>query len=85
MSHEQQNSRRETHVLALSAPELARLLGVSTRHLRRLDRDGLIPRPVRFGRSVRWAAEEIRDWLSSGAPSRRKWAFMKKRRAKSNH
>ena len=59
--------------LAISAMNLARLLQISLRHLRRLDETGKIPRPIRLGGSVRWRSNEITSWLAAGAPDRRTW------------
>ena len=49
--------------LAFSAQQLANRMGVSLRHIRRLDAAHLLPRPFRLGRSVRWPADEVTDWL----------------------
>ena len=59
--------------LALSADELADKLGVSLRHVRRMDSAGLLPRPIRLGRSVRWPVETIQAWVAAGAPDRQRW------------
>lgn len=59
--------------LALSADDVAKLLNISRRHLATLDCEGKIPRPIRLGRSVRWPAAEISDWLEAGAPNRSDW------------
>jgi excisionase family DNA binding protein len=64
--------------LAFSGSELARHLGISLRHLRRLDSSGHLPKPLRLGRSVRWPVGEIEAWLAAGAPERRIWESMKK-------
>ena len=64
--------------LALSAVELARLLGVSLRHVRRLDSAGKLPKPIRLGRAVRWRVNEVNDWMAVGAPDRRTWETIKK-------
>ena len=59
--------------LALSGAKLAKQLGISLRHLRRLDAAGKLPKPVRLGYSVRWLAAEIEAWLAAGAPDRKSW------------
>ena len=66
--------------LALPAGELASLLGVSLRHIRRMDASGKLPRPVRLGHSVRWLAAEIEAWLVAGAPGRKTWQQMRRDR-----
>jgi excisionase family DNA binding protein len=65
--------REEAPQLALSPEELARSLGISRAHLFRLHSAGKLPKPVRFGRSVRWPVREIERWLSAGGPCREKW------------
>ena len=54
--------------LLIPAAEFARLLQISTRTLWRQLSAGQIPRPVRFGGTVRWRLEEIREWISRGCP-----------------
>lgn len=63
--------------LAMSAADMADRLGVSLRHLRRLDSAGKVPRPIRLGRSVRWPLAEINRWMDAGAPDRQRWQAMK--------
>lgn len=65
---------------AVSARGLAAMMGVSLRHIRRLDCTGKLPKPVRLGRSVRWPVAEIEAWLAAGAPDRRTWKGMKEGR-----
>ncbi len=65
--------------LAYDADELAGLLGISVRHLRRMNTAGLLPKPVRFGRSTRWVAETIQQWLRAGSPSRAEWESIESR------
>ncbi len=59
--------------LTYDARELAKALGVSKRHVWRMDASGLIPRAVWLGRAKRWLVNEIREWLGAGAPPREKW------------
>lgn len=53
----------------LDVREVARLLGVSPRHVIRLASEGRMPRPIRLGRSVRWSRREIISWLDAGCPA----------------
>jgi hypothetical protein len=53
----------------LSTGEVASRLKVSTRHLRTLIREGLVPEPVRFGACLRWPAVPFQAWLDSGCPA----------------
>lgn len=65
--------------LAYSASQLADKLGVSLRHIRRMDSAGLLPKPIRLGRSVRWPADTIHAWVKAGAPDRKRWEQMNTR------
>lgn len=68
-----------TEPLAYTAHDLATLLHCSRRHIAALHASGRLPRPIRLGRSVRWRAEEFRDWLAAGAPPRDRWEVMRQR------
>ena len=59
--------------LVFTARQFAAVMEMSERGIRKLNSAGLIPRPIRIGRSVRWRAAEIEAWLAAGAPSRDKW------------
>lgn len=48
----------------MSYREVARRLGVSTRHVRRMAERGLIPRPRRFGKSCRFDVRELESALA---------------------
>ena len=58
-----------TERLALSAREVAELLGVSQRHVWKLMASGRIPKPFRLGRAVRWNYALLRRWCDAGCPS----------------
>ena len=71
---------REPESLVLTAPELAKLLDISVRHLWACHASGSLgPRPIALGRSKRWRISELRAWLEAGAPPRDEWDRMKKR------
>jgi prophage regulatory protein len=55
--------------LLIPAAECARLLDVSTRTLWRQLSAGQVPRPVRFGGTVRWRLDEVRKWIAEGCPN----------------
>ncbi len=57
----------------LSVRELANRLKVSTRHVWSLLSSGRLPEPVRVGRSVRWRADDIDQWIRLGCPNREKF------------
>jgi excisionase family DNA binding protein len=56
----------------LGVEHVAELLGVSTRHVRRLVDAGRCPQPVRFGRCVRWPRHVVDTWIADGCPNCRK-------------
>ncbi len=66
-----------TERLAIPASEVAKLLGISQRHLWNLSTTGRLPRPDRLGRSVRWNRAELEAWLAAGGPTRDKWERIK--------
>ena len=66
-----------TNSIAISAKELATLLGVSLRQIWRLNATAKLPKPVRLGGSVRWLREEIAAFLKAGCPDRQIWEIMK--------
>lgn len=47
----------------LTLPEVAKLLKVSERHISKLSSEGLFPRKVMLGRSVRYRPEDIRQFM----------------------
>jgi len=51
--------------LAITEAAAARLLSISPRALWELRREGIGPRHVRIGASVRYALAELRSWLDS--------------------
>lgn len=54
----------------LSTTDLAKVLGVSDRHVFTLEKNGDIPEPVRLGGSKRWTRLAIDQWLAAGCPKR---------------
>ena len=68
----------ESERLALPAADVAKLLGISERHLWAMHATGRLgPRPIALGRAKRWRVDELRAWLDAGAPSRDKWLTMR--------
>jgi len=59
--------------LLLDAGGLAKLLGVSRRHIQSLDAAGRIPVSISLERCRRWRADEIRAWVAAGCPTRVQW------------
>jgi excisionase family DNA binding protein len=70
----------EVQPLLVGAAEAARLLGISERHFYKLHSSGRVPKPVRFGRAVRWQVAELHAWLGAGAPARARWEAMQRNR-----
>jgi predicted DNA-binding transcriptional regulator AlpA len=52
------------------------MCGKALRTWRTWDAAGLIPRPIRIGRSTLWRADELRAWVAAGCPKRRDWESM---------
>ncbi len=57
----------------LTPGDLAKRLRVSIRQVRRLDKSGSLPLPLRIGTLKRWDPDEISAWLRRGAPVRSEW------------
>lgn len=54
--------------VVVTADQLAVWLQVSKRTLWRLRAEGLLPPPLRLGKSIRWRASVIEEWLAGGCP-----------------
>jgi len=54
----------------IGTKELAKILGVSTRSVARLECSGRLPKPLRVGGLLRWPEATIARWIDSGCPSR---------------
>lgn len=67
---------------AIDAKQLAEVLGLSVRTVRRLDSSGKLPRPLRIGGAVRWSLEDISAWIAAGCPDRQKWESLRIQRGK---
>lgn len=52
----------------LTVEQVAELLQVSTRTVWRLRGSERIPKPVVFGGSLRWRADELQTWIEAGCP-----------------
>lgn len=67
--------------LALSAAEVAKLLGISERHVWSMLASGRLgPQPASYGRAKRWNRAELSAWLDAGSPDRAAWAAMRRDR-----
>ncbi|MCH8968888.1 MAG: helix-turn-helix domain-containing protein [Planctomycetes bacterium] len=73
MANVQETSGVANPAELMAVGELARRLRVSVRQVHRMNKAGLIPRPLRIGGVVRWHPDEIDRWLKCGAPERSGW------------
>jgi excisionase family DNA binding protein len=55
----------DTDKVMLNVDEVARLLDVSSRHIRRLADSNQFPKPVRLGGCVRWHRSVVEQFLKS--------------------
>jgi excisionase family DNA binding protein len=55
----------------LDAAEVAQLLGASMRSVRTWAANGVLPKPVRFGRSLRWSRSSIEEHARDRSGKRR--------------
>ncbi|MBT5409679.1 MAG: helix-turn-helix domain-containing protein [Phycisphaerae bacterium] len=62
--------------ISIPASKVAELLAISERHVRKLNSEGRIPRPINLGRCVRWNVAELHRWQAAGAPNRELWEDM---------
>lgn len=53
----------------LGLEEMAIKLGVTTRHVQNLVRDGRVPPPRRLGSRILWPESEIDRWIADGCPA----------------
>lgn len=60
--------------VVITIDDVAKLLGCSTRHVRRMADSGRVPRPVKFGALLRWIKADVDRWILSGCPNSRKGA-----------
>jgi predicted DNA-binding transcriptional regulator AlpA len=54
----------------LTVDDVAHMLQVSPRTVWRLNSRSQLPKPVGFGRSVRWKQNDIKVWIDQNCPSR---------------
>jgi hypothetical protein len=59
--------------ILVTGSQAASLCGKSLRTWRSWDAAGLVPCPVRIGRSKLWSLEELNQWVASGCPCRAEW------------
>lgn len=59
--------------LLVAAKSAGAMCSKSLRTWRTWDSAGLIPRPVRIGRSTLWSVDELKAWIAAGCPRRAEW------------
>lgn len=59
--------------LLIPARIASSMCGKSLRTWRTWDSAGLIPQPVRIGRSTLWRVDELKAWVAAGCPRRAEW------------
>ncbi len=59
--------------LLIDATTFAKLLSISSRHLRRLLDLKAVPQPTHLGRLVRWRLTEVLEWIEDDCPPQRSW------------
>ena len=60
--------RSTPSLVMLDVHGFADMLGVSTRHVRRLVDAGKAPQPVRLGGCRRWPRHVVETWIADGCP-----------------
>jgi len=66
-----------SQAIAVSAKQLAQMMGVSMRQIWRLNSSGKLPKPIHLGGSVRWNRGEILNWFEAQCPDLQTWEAMK--------
>ncbi len=64
----------------ITAENLGDMLSLGRSKVYDMKASGLLPRPIKLGRSVRWRLSDIESWINAGCPSQEK--FEKLRGAK---
>ena len=81
MSKTQPTSEAEAASLLVDANQVAELLDVSIRHVRRLHAAGRLPKHVLLGSSVRWVRSTVEAWTEDGCPDPRIWEANRRNRS----
>ncbi len=70
------NAEDSLEPLLIPGSQAAALCGRSVRTWRSWHAAGLVPRPLRIGRSLMWRRDELRAWVAAGCPRRSEWTAM---------
>ena len=68
---------KKESLILVGANELAKILSVSPRHIWRMRAAAKLPKPINFGRCVRWVLSDIQHWLYLGCPSQKEFETRK--------
>lgn len=64
-----QETAPAVNAVFLSIEQVAKTLGCSSRHVRRLADSHRIPHPIKLGALLRWLKTDVDQWIASGCPS----------------
>lgn len=64
--------------LLIDSRRAAKLLGISERTLWGMWNEGMMPKPIRIGRVVRFSYEELQAWVNAGGPPQENWVWPKR-------
>lgn len=67
-------------LLAVDAPTAAMMLGISPAHFYTRLAAGQVPPGFHLGRRRLWSVEELRKWISAGAPCADRWGATNRNR-----
>ena len=67
--------------LLIDAKGASNLLSISPVYFRLLDRNGLVPSPIKFGRRLLWRLDELKAWCKKGCPDRKTWLVINDKNA----
>ncbi len=68
----------------LNVKMVAKLLGRTEKTVRNWNTSGLIPEPMRIGRSLFWRPDELDAWLLADCPARKRWKRIRSRILRQN-
>lgn len=69
---DRQDASPAATTVLMTINQVAKILGCSTRHVRRLVDANRIPRPIKLGALLRWIKTDVDCWLAAGCPNCRK-------------
>lgn len=68
---------KQVYSLLLSAPDAAKVLGISSSYFWGLHSSGRLgPLPIKLGRRTLWSRRDLEKWTDVGCPSRKQWQDM---------